>query len=391
MLNRILNIIILLIILVPTLLNSQETGDVTLKWEDVPKSLGYVIEARDKQGKLILSEKITRNSYDIENFQPGIYEHRVGVINKFGKVESFTEWVPFEIVKSIVPVFGSKKVYSAGQEENIKQLEIKGENFLDNMKIYLKNENEIIQATSVKISPDGKTASAIFQTKDIPELGLYDVVLENPRKKIATNTKNFVFAKNKDQAEKVASRQVRIMNNEIPPDYYSTPYWSTMWRSAILPGWGQDYIDDKRWKLYVYPVVLLGAAGVYAKSYKDFLVARSEYYDSVQMGFILTSTSSSSGDIIFLYTNQQSTNQYNVAKSRLNQIQIGAGVVGLFAIYNIVDAYLSARRNVAQNDLKTLPIGEGIDFRAKSEIRSSQSIDANRLENYQSLEFIQSF
>jgi hypothetical protein len=391
MLSRFLNIIILLFIALPTLLYSQDTGDVTLKWEEVPKSLGYVIEARDKQGKLILSEKITRNSYEIENFQPGIYEHRVGVINKFGKVEGFTEWVPFEIVKSIVPVFGSKKVYSAGQDENVKQLEIKGENFLENMKIYLKKENEIIQASSVKISPDGKTATAVFQTKDIIELGLYDLVLENPRKKIATNNKNFVFAKNKDQAEKLASRQVRIMNNEIPPDYYSTPYWSTMWRSAILPGWGQNYIDDKKWKLYVYPVILLGSIGVYAKSYKDFLTARSEYYNSVQNGFILTSTSTASGDLIFLYTNQQSTNQYNVAKSRLNQIQIGAGVVGLFAIYNIVDAYLSARRNVAIDDRNTLPIGEGIDFRAKSEIRSSLSVDSVKMENYQSLEFIQTF
>jgi len=384
--NRIL---LSIIIFFPTILFSQEVGDATLKWEEVANSLGYVVEARDKQGKIFLSQKITSNSYEIKSIEPGTYEHRIGVINKFGKVENFTEWVSFQVVKSVVPVFGSQKIYFAGQDETTKRIEITGSNFLDTMKVYLQKDEDKIIPKSINISPDGKTAIVDFNTKDIAELGLYDLVLENPRRKVAIKAKNFVFAKDKELAEKVAAKQVRIQNNEIPPDYYDTPYWSTMWRSTLVPGWGQDYIDDKKWKLYMYPVLFFGAAGIYAKGYQDFLSARKTYYDSVQINFLLSS--SSTNELLFLFTNHQSTAQYNQAKEKLNQIQIGAGAVGLFAIYNIVDAFLSVRRNVAVNEIKTLPIGEGLKIKANSEFRSNANFITRQAESYQSLEFIQTF
>lgn len=382
-------IYVFFILLFPTFLFSQDLGETVLKWEEVPNSLGYVVEARDSKGKVFISQKITSNSFEIKNIEPGVYEHRIGIINKFGKVESFTEWVPFQIVKSVVPIFGSQKVYFAGRDENTKRIEIKGADFLENMKVYLQKDDEKIIPKYIKISPDGKTAVVDFNTKDIAELGLYDLVLENPRRKVAVKAKNFVFAKDKELAEKVAAKQVRIQNKEIPPDYYDTPYWSTMWRSTILPGWGQEYIDDKSWKLYVYPVVFLGAVGAYAKGYQDFLSARSTYYSTVQNNFLISTTTSN--DLVFLFTNQQATDQYNSAKSKLNQIQIGAGAVGVFAIFNIVDAFLSVRRNVASNDKQTLPIGEGINFKAKSEFRANANFFTRQSENYQSVEFIQTF
>ncbi|WCL48063.1 DUF5683 domain-containing protein [Leptospira sp. GIMC2001] len=372
-------------------LNAQDSApsDVNLRWEAIPGALGYIVEARTKSGKVFLSEKTSVSNYELANVEPGIYEHRVGVINKFGKVEGYTDWKPFEVVQTRLPILNDRKVYSAGKDETLKRLEISGNDFMDNMKVYLKKDGKVITPVKVEISKDGKTAKADFKIEDFPETGAYDLILENPKKKIAVNQRNFILGRDKEQAEKIAQRQARINNNEIPPDYYDTPYWSTMWRSTILPGWGQEYIDDKSWKLYTYPIVLLAAVGVYAKSYQDFLGARKEYYEAVQFGFILTSTSSN--DLLFLYNNQESVAKYEAARSRLDQIKIGAGAVGLFALYNIVDAFLSVRRNVAVNENKGFKVSEQMEIRANSVIRRASNFEPSTAETYNHLEIFMRF
>ncbi|EMO28589.1 hypothetical protein LEP1GSC170_0227, partial [Leptospira interrogans serovar Bataviae str. HAI135] len=37
------------------------------------------------------------------NLPPGVYEHRIGVLNKFGRVSVFTDWISFEVILSRAP------------------------------------------------------------------------------------------------------------------------------------------------------------------------------------------------------------------------------------------------------------------------------------------------
>lgn len=370
-------------------LRAQDGADISLKWEDVPGALGYILEVRDSNQKVILSKKLDENYFELKDLSPGIYDHRVGIVNKFGKVEGYTEWVPIEIVRAKVPIINEKKVFSAGKEEDTTNIGIRGKDFMEGMKVYLKKDGETIQAHKVTLSEDGGYASADFRIKEIPDIGYYDLVLENPKKKIAVSHRNFILGRDKEQAEKIANRQARINNNELPPDYYDTPYWSTMWRSAIFPGWGQKYIDERNWKLYVYPLVLFGTAGAYASAYRDFLSARKTYYENVQLGFLITNQMDS--ELIFLLNNQSSTANYNAAKSRLNHIQAGAGAIGIFAIYNLVDAYLSVRRNVVTTEPSSIPIDGDWRLRANTLFRASDPGAPFRGEAFNGLELYYRF
>lgn len=383
MLNKKIILFFILFIHVP--LFSQELGDVSLKWEEVKGALGYVIEVRDSEGKVIINERIRTNYYELKGVTPGSIEHRVAVINKFGKVEEFTKWVPVVVIRSRDPIILDATVYSAGLEETSKRIEIKGNHFLENMKVYVKKDGVTIPASNVEISKNGTVAYATFAIEKFPDVGSYDIVLENPRNKTAVNQKSFVLGKDKDQAEVIANRQAKINRNELPPGYYDTPYWSTMWRSAVLPGWGQDYIDEQRWKLYVYPIVLAGSLAVYAKSTQDFFEARNEYNNSVQLSLLLSTRPDS--DTLILWNNQNTSSRFNQAKQQLNYIKVGVGAVSVFALYNLVDAFLSVRRNVAWNDEKGMELGDSWKLRASSEIRSTSQWELGRAESYSNFEF----
>ncbi|TGL63982.1 hypothetical protein EHQ58_00045 [Leptospira ognonensis] len=345
---------------------TEETAVYQLKWADVPGATGYLLEIRNANGSVVLSEKLSTNFYNASNLVAGVYEHRVGVINKLGKVGSFSEWVSFEVVISRVPALTKESVFSVSKEEKTKTFILEGKDFIDPMKVYILLDGKKIPAKSVVIESSTK-AKAIFDIDPDFDTGVYDLVLENPRKKALNVNKRVVLSDSKEKAERFANRQERILKKEVDEDYYASPYWSTIWRSALVPGWGQTYIDGQSWKLYVYPVITLGIAGAYASSYNKFLSARSAYGDAVLLGFLLSENVDT--QLFWLLNRNTAQTNFNQAKQELNTVQTGAGVFGLFIVYNLVDAYFSARRNVAFPSAPTgFPVGqENIRVSAKME------------------------
>ncbi len=335
-----------------------------LKWAEVPGAIAYLLEIKNSSGYLVTSEKVPNNFYNASNFLPGIYEHRVGVINKFGKVGSFSEWVSFEVVVSKVPALTKEVVIPVSKEEKTKTFILEGKDFIDPMGVYIVLGGNKILAKSVIVESTSR-AKVVFEIDPKLDTGVYDLILENPRKKILNVKQRVVLSESKEKAERFANRQERILKKEIEEDYYETPYWSTFWRSSIVPGWGQKYIDGKNWKLYVYPVLGLGIVGAYVNSYQNFLSARSTYEDSILTSFLISENSDS--QLIWFLNRNISEGYYNNAKQELNSIEAGAGVFGLFMLYNFVDSYFSARRNVAINQSPNgFPLGqENIRLNAK--------------------------
>ncbi|XDD41356.1 hypothetical protein AB3N58_08460 [Leptospira sp. WS60.C2] len=315
-----------------------------LRWMEVEGATGYVLEIKNSSGYLVLSEKVKGTSYDLINYTSGIYEHRVAVINKLGKVGSYSEWVKFEVVVSRVPTLSKDSVYSVSKEEKEKVFLLEGKDFIHPMKVYMVTGGKKIPAKKVVIESEG-IAKATFSVDPDTDTGIYDLVLENPRNKTLTVKQRVVLSDSKERAANFAKRQERIIRKEIPEDYYETPYWSTLWRSSVLPGWGQKYIDGKNWKLYVYPVIALSAAAVYANSYNRFLSARSDYQSAVLLGVFLAELADT--QLVWLLNRNNAEASFNRAKSELGVIQAGAGILGAFLIYNLVDSYFSAKRNVA--------------------------------------------
>lgn len=324
--------------------DGEEGTQHQLRWMEVEGATGYVLEIKNSSGYLVLSEKVKGTSYDLINYTSGIYEHRVAVINKLGKVGSYSEWVKFEVVVSRVPTLSKDSVYSVSKEEKEKVFLLEGKDFIHPMKVYMVTGGKKIPAKKVVIESEG-IAKATFSVDPDTDTGIYDLVLENPRNKTLTVKQRVVLSDSKERAANFAKRQERIIRKEIPEDYYETPYWSTLWRSSVLPGWGQKYIDGKNWKLYVYPVIALSAAALYANSYNRFLSARSDYQSAVLLGVFLAERADT--QLIWLLNRNNAEASFNRAKSELGVIQAGAGILGAFLIYNLVDSYFSAKRNVA--------------------------------------------
>lgn len=324
--------------------DGEEGTQHQLRWMEVEGATGYVLEIKNSSGYLVLSERVKGTSYDLINYTSGIYEHRVAVINKLGKVGSYSEWVKFEVVVSRVPTLSKDSVYSVSKEEKEKVFLLEGKDFIHPMKVYMVTGGKKIPAKKVVIESEG-IAKATFSVDPDTDTGIYDLVLENPRNKTLTVKQRVVLSDSKERAANFAKRQERIIRKEIPEDYYETPYWSTLWRSSVLPGWGQKYIDGKNWKLYVYPVIALSAAALYANSYNRFLSARSDYQSAVLLGVFLAERADT--QLIWLLNRNNAEASFNRAKSELGVIQAGAGILGAFLIYNLVDSYFSAKRNVA--------------------------------------------
>ncbi|MGV3666954.1 MAG: LIC11435 family protein [Leptospira bouyouniensis] len=324
--------------------DGEEGTQHQLRWMEVDGAIGYVLEIKNSSGYLVLSEKVKGTSYDLVNYTSGVYEHRVAVINKLGKVGSYSEWVKFEVVVSRVPTLSKDSVYSVSKEEKEKVFLLEGKDFIHPMKVYMVTGGKRIPAKKVVIESDG-VAKATFAVDPDTDTGIYDLVLENPRNKTLTVKQRVVLSDSKEKAANFAKRQERIIRKEIPEDYYETPYFSTLWRSTIVPGWGQKYIDGKNWKLYVYPVIALSAAAVYANSYNRFISARSDYQSAVLLGAVLAERADT--QVLWLLNRSNAEASFNRAKTELGVIQVGAGILGAFLVYNLVDSYFSAKRNVA--------------------------------------------
>lgn len=355
--NKFLTFLLLSFVFVISL--SAQTGEepsqFQLRWMDVDGATGYVLEIKNSSGYLVLSERVNGTSYDLVNYTSGIYEHRVAVVNKLGKVGSYSEWVKFEVVVSKVPTLTKDSVYAVSKEEKEKVFLLEGKDFIYPMKVYMVTSNgKRILAKKVIIESDS-VAKATFAVDADTDTGIYDLVLENPRNKVLTAKQRVVLSDSKEKAASFAARQERIVRKEIPEDYYETPYWSTLWRSTVMPGWGQKYIDGKNWKLYVFPLVAISATAAYANSYNKFLSSRSDYQSAVLLGAVLVDRQDA--QLLWLVNRTNAESKFNAAKTELGVIQAGAGILGVFLLYNIVDSYFSAKRNVASYE-PGFPLGE---------------------------------
>ena len=91
MLNRIVKLL-LIVYLFNSSIFTQENGDPdspSLMWKPIPKIKNYQLQVRDSAKKVIVDKKLKETSYTLE-LEPGNYEHRVGVYNKFNKLSAFT-------------------------------------------------------------------------------------------------------------------------------------------------------------------------------------------------------------------------------------------------------------------------------------------------------------
>lgn len=167
---------------------SIELEKVNLNWKKISTAKEYKLEIRNKKG---FFKTLATEQTEIKiSLAPGIYEYRVGVVNKFGKVKNFSKWENLEIIYTTEPIIETKpfKFYTSDFEKTIS---IRGKHFLEEMKLFLKSENKTEQVKFKFVSEEEIQFN--LDLKDERNENL-ELIFENPKNKI-TKLENFIVLK----------------------------------------------------------------------------------------------------------------------------------------------------------------------------------------------------
>jgi hypothetical protein len=312
---------------------SQETMDENnpmILWDPIPDAIKYQLEIRDENKVIILKKNLTETSYNL-NLEPGNYSHRVGAYNKFNKLDSQTEWIPFIISKVLVPEVTSEKKIISFKDNSINIILIKGNNFSKNTKVSLTNESGSIPITSIKFK---KGSFKLTIDNENAKTGNYVLTLENPRNKILT-IKDFYILQNKSLIT-------------LPTSSY--PYWKEAGMSMILPGWGQIK-KQQIFSAIFLDMALIISAGYYKSRLDSFYSGKNNYNGAVSRGILFQEAKIQDGA---LYGMISSEAQFHKVESSASSTHMAINVLLSLYCINILDALLwKSSVKTASNEIET--------------------------------------
>jgi len=157
----------------------QKKGKVHLEWTPIKGVQGYFVQLKSKENDSIIFEKrVNSTSVDLE-LPPGDYLQRVGVINKFHKVSSFTDWTDLQVIRNLTPVIRTVQNGLVKIDEGEKLVNIMGEKFQNGSRVMLLKAKG---GQTFDLTPEYQNESMIqikVKPDQIPE-GKYHVMVENP-------------------------------------------------------------------------------------------------------------------------------------------------------------------------------------------------------------------
>ncbi len=316
--------ILFLLISISLPIFSQEQVDQenpVIVWEPLEHAIKYQLQIKNEADEIILEVEMSETSYKL-NLDPGKYSHRVGSYNKFGKISSFSEWFPFLISRSLAPEVTSEKNMTRSKQESQSKILIEGKNFYRNTKLFLKNETDSVVIISTKLK---KGIFEVTIDNENTKAGNYDLILENPRKKILV-LNNFY------QLKTEATTPSTAVNTDTP-----YPYWKQAAKSAVLPGWGQ-YNKDHIFSVFFFDLgLILGAA--YYKSTLDIFYAEKHKYNQLVLRGILYQAAEGQ-EMGLMYGFIANENQFRRAQAASTSTYQTSIFLASFYALNILDALL---------------------------------------------------
>lgn len=340
---------------------AEESG--TLLWAEVKGAKAYQVQVRDDKNKIILDKKTSENSFKVK-LPFGKYEHRVGVYNKFGKLGSFSEWVRFAVTKSLVPEITGDKQLEVIISSKRRKISITGNYLYTYTKVYLQNSKKQIKLENLKKVSSDTIEFEISYEDFSPDV--FDLILENPKKKILKVEKFLVLKNRWDSTEtvirdsqeppakttpgkEIAGKDTPAKNTDpVKPAVKGRyPYWKEAGMSALMPGRGQ-FMKNQAWKGIVFDGMLVLGAAYYYYSYQEFVQAKKNYNSAVVNGVYFTafsrmaSGSASSSGLIMgnLSALSNSESKYKRGQEKANAVQGAAFLMGFVYALNILDALL---------------------------------------------------
>ena len=322
------------------------TGKTVIQWKPVENAESYKLEIRPEDNKQIqLSLKENQAHLDLK---PGKYEYRVGVLNKFKKVKHWSKWLPLEVVYSQPPVINDDSRYSFFLPEKEQEIVVKGKYFLEEMEVELESNSDKIPIKNLQRISDTELRFKV-NLESYTKPDQIQLTLRNPLNKFTTK-KSFLVLEEKPKpkepevvvteergngkTEEPAKSETKEVKEPTESKSYSAEVLPPLWRSSLVPGWGQYYKTEKT-KAYTIGGSVLFFLGSYFffESYKDYSVARSERYSNLL--FLIP------GDRNLLpaalYLRNQSVHSRSEAQDNLEKQEAVLGIAAAIYIYNIAD------------------------------------------------------
>ncbi|MBM9501693.1 hypothetical protein JWG44_15670 [Leptospira sp. 201903071] len=336
-----------------------------LEWKSVPEASAYMIEIKDPSGR-ITREKTKATKFEV-NLPPGIYEHRIGVLNKFGRVSVFSEWSAFEVILSRAPVLDADSSIKRLREKLGTHLTIKGDNFTEAMNVTLllpngetiKPEFEFINSKEIKIRIEN------LNLKD----GSYTLSLENPRNKKTAKQGFLVIA----ETEKQLAEMVKQNERETQVSSSGSIQFGPAWRSAVLPGWGQS-TQDKKYKSWIFPILMAGAVAYSAQQYSEYNSSLAALDQSKNLNQSLLLLDNPTFIPFATYNYLQVQSDYGNAVSHYNSFNISLGIVALLYFLNVSDAAFvspsSSKTGYFESEKRIVPFFKTGSTEAKNGVKS---------------------
>ncbi|TGM11449.1 hypothetical protein EHQ81_17415 [Leptospira selangorensis] len=312
----------------------KEEG-VKLEWKAIPDAGGYQVEIKDSRGK-VTREKTNGTQIQIE-LPPGAYEHRIGVLNKYGRVSVFSAWIPFEVILSQKPEVIAAEKNKFLSKDMPETFEIKGKHFTEATKVILKDSkgNEIpVKSVDLK---NPETMVVTIDKKKSPE-GPVTLRLENPRNKSTERENYFLVADTEDELAALDSKS-SYSGSSSGSSFFDL---GAAARSAVLPGWGQYYQKKSTFRTAIFPSLIIVAGGYAAAKGNSYLNATHELDAARQSNIMYNSAFLQSGNpalfSLALYNYSQISPKYSNAVGEYNQLGVALGVLGFFYLINVLDA-----------------------------------------------------
>ncbi len=406
-------------------IHSEELEKAILKWKKIQNAKEYKVEIQNKKG---FFKKFETEQTDLKiNLSPGIYEYRVGIINKFGKVKNFSKWEKLEIIYTTEAIVETKnyKFYTPDKEKIInlkgkffleemkillhgkekkeiknfervsdteinfnlnlseekeeklnlvlinplekkteienfivlkkslqpivhsnseeiilpkteKEFFLKGENFTEDMKLFLMDGDNKIEIKDSKILNDKEVSFKFnFENQTPKKLKL---ILENPLGKISEKESFIILRYSNQLASGVSdfeySKDIKDSKEIAKTKRYDL--YPPLWRSAIFPGWGQFYKGENK-KAYIFAgstIFLLGLI-YYFQEEKNSNLNRSNEINN-RLYFLPSNQNTLPLGLAFY---SQSNNFYEKAEDFESKQNLALyGLIGLWS-YNLFDIY----------------------------------------------------
>ena len=343
-----LNKILLFFLLFTSLLNAEQE----IEWAPSKFAIEYHIEIRDFRTKKIkVNKKLKQTKYKINNLDEGLYEYRIGVYTT-KKETVYTDWTSLSITQSLEPEAAIDEVYYGTLKDKYQEIFISGNNFVEDTKIEVFNENTRLEIKRVVV----KSSKELSFTIDLKsaKAGKYDLRILNPLGKDFLKRGFYIIGENYKEAENAAKKvdkEEKIKkygeDDSTKAGLFARSYFL---KSLVLPGWGQiaSGIDNeskaKRIRGYLYMGLGISSLTLFAYNYKLYRAARNDANDLEYQNNLTNQPFNFPLSFYGSYINEKYNRSLDNLELRYsNTTKLGGFFLVVYTI-NLIDAYFFTGR-----------------------------------------------